>query len=172
MFENEAKEKAKRKIYNFIVSNWGVSQIRTEKNWETVEGVPYFYQNSLEKMWQEGAEFGYNKCKEELNQQGLALQSDMDKTIEQNIALKKELNKANEWHYVKDGKDLPLEAGLHIRVVLHNGNEYICETDYYEPSEDEIGFGHLLIQLYSNDEWIDDNDVYAWCELSMPPKKE
>lgn len=39
-----------------------------------------------------GAEFGYNKSKEELNQNGLALQSDMDKTIEQNIALKKELN--------------------------------------------------------------------------------
>lgn len=90
MFENEAKEKAKRKIYDFIVSSWGVSQIRTEKNWETVEGVPYFYQNSLANMWQEGAVFGYNKCKEELNQQGLALQSDMDKTIEQNIALKKE----------------------------------------------------------------------------------
>ena len=70
-----------------------------------------------------------------------------------------------EWHYVKDREDLPLEAGLHIRVVLHNGNEYICETDYYEPSEDEIGFGHLLIQLYSNNEWIDDNDVYAWCEI-------
>ena len=81
-------------------------------------------------------------------------------------------HKKDEWHYVKDGKDLPLDAGLHIRVVLHNGNEYICETDYYEPSEDEIGFGHLLIQLYSNDEWIDENDVYAWCELSMPPKKE
>ena len=56
--------------------------------------------------FKDGAEFGYNKCKEELNQKGLALQSDMDKTIEQNIALKKELNKANEWHYVKDG-DLP-----------------------------------------------------------------
>ena len=42
------------------------------------------------EKWQNGAEFGYNKCKEELNQKGLALQSDMDKTIEQNIALKKE----------------------------------------------------------------------------------
>lgn len=84
--------------------------------------------------------------------------------------LKEELKKwKDEWHYVKDGKDLPLEAGLHIRVVLHNGNEYICETDYYEPSEDEIGFGHLLIQLYSNDEWIDDNDVYAWKEI-VPPE--
>ena len=46
------------------------------------------------EKWQNGAEFGYNKCKEELNQKGVALQSDMNKTIEQNIALKKELNKA------------------------------------------------------------------------------
>lgn len=43
------------------------------------------------EKWQNGAEFGYNKFKEELNHKGLALQSDMDKTIEQNIALKKEL---------------------------------------------------------------------------------
>lgn len=42
------------------------------------------------KAFEDGAEFGYNKCKEELNQKGLALQSDMDKTIEQNIAHKKE----------------------------------------------------------------------------------
>ena len=64
MFENEAKEKAKRKIYNFIVSTWGVSQIRTEQTYETVEGVPHFYQFSLEKMWQDGAEYGYNKANE------------------------------------------------------------------------------------------------------------
>ena len=55
------------------------------------------------EKWHNGAEFGYNKCKEELNQQGLALQFDMDKTIEQNIALKKELNNVKKWHYVKDG---------------------------------------------------------------------
>ncbi|MBR6081233.1 MAG: hypothetical protein IKP60_13910 [Treponema sp.] len=48
--------------------------------------------------FQKGAEFGYNKAKEEIKQNGLALQSDMDKTIEQNIALKKELEKANERH--------------------------------------------------------------------------
>ena len=90
MFEKEAKEKAERKIYNFIVRDWGVSKIRTGQTCETVEGMPHFYQYSLEKMWQEGAEFGYNKCKEELNHKGLALQSDMDKTIEQNIAHKKE----------------------------------------------------------------------------------
>ena len=41
------------------------------------------------EAYKDGAEFGYNKCKEELNKIGLALQSDMDKTIKQNIALKK-----------------------------------------------------------------------------------
>ena len=50
-----------------------------EDDWETI----------AERSFQKGAEFGYNKCKEELNQKGLVLQSDMDKTIEQNIALKK-----------------------------------------------------------------------------------
>ena len=38
MFEKEAKEKAERKIYNFIVRDWGVSQIRTGQTCETVEG--------------------------------------------------------------------------------------------------------------------------------------
>lgn len=41
----------------------------------------------------EGAEYGYNKAKEEMKELGLALQSDMDKTIEQNIALKKQIEK-------------------------------------------------------------------------------
>ena len=43
--------------------------------------------------WQKGAEFGYNKAKEEMQEQGLALQSDMDKTIEQNIQLKAQIEK-------------------------------------------------------------------------------
>ena len=47
----------------------------------------YFY------GFKKGAEFGYNKAKEEMQEQGLALQSDMDKTIEQNIALKEQIEK-------------------------------------------------------------------------------
>lgn len=43
--------------------------------------------------YKDGAEFGYNKAKEEMQEQGLALQSDMDKTIEQNIALKTQIEK-------------------------------------------------------------------------------
>lgn len=45
------------------------------------------------KSFKAGAEFGYNKAKEEMQEIGLALQSDMDKTIEQNIALKKQIEK-------------------------------------------------------------------------------
>jgi hypothetical protein len=43
--------------------------------------------------FKDGAEFGYNKAKEETQELGLALQSDMDKTIEQNIVLKKQIEK-------------------------------------------------------------------------------
>ena len=48
---------------------------------------------SVRQAFKDGAEFGYNKAKEEMQEQGLALQSDMDKTIEQNIQLKKQIEK-------------------------------------------------------------------------------
>ena len=51
----------------------------------------YSKKKNYREGWQEGATFGYNKAKEEMQEQGLALQSDMDKTIEQNIALKSRL---------------------------------------------------------------------------------
>lgn len=79
-------------------------------------------------------------------------------------------NKANEWHYIKDG-DLP-EVGKLVRVRLMSGMERICETEYYEPSEDEVGFGKLILSFYElNDEWVDDNDIVAWCELPRCEEK-
>lgn len=51
------------------------------------------YPHSISLDWLRGAEFGYNKCKEEMQKNGLALQSDMDETIKQNIALKKMIEK-------------------------------------------------------------------------------
>ena len=53
----------------------------------------YSKKQDYKKGWQDGAEFGYNKAKEEMQEQGLALQSDMDKTIEQNIQLKAQIEK-------------------------------------------------------------------------------
>lgn len=73
MFEEQAKEYEERKHYRYEDNDYCG---------DIADGIIQAYQ--------QGAEFGYNKFKEELNHKGLALQSDMDKTIEQNIALKKE----------------------------------------------------------------------------------
>ena len=115
--------------------------------------------------FKKGAEFGYNKCKEELNHKGLALQSDMDKTIEQNIALKKELNKANEWHFVsKEGFPNKDDIYLIIRSDgLHLG-DYCCGGD-----------GDIDCQSwcdYPSEEEIQDDSVIAWKEIELPKENK
>lgn len=68
-----------------------------------------------------------------------------------------------QWH--KLSEKYP-EADKLIRVHLMSGMEHICETCYYEPTEDEIGYGKLIINFYElNGEWVDDNDIIAWCEI-------
>ena len=130
MFEKEAKEYEERKHYRYEDNDYCG---------DIADGIIQAYQ--------QGAEFGYNKSKEELNQNGLALQSDMDKTIEQNIALKKELNKANEWHFVsKEGfpnkNDIYLiirSDGLHLGDYCCGGDGDIdCQSWCDYPSEEEI----------------------------------
>ena len=118
--------------------------------------------------FKKGAEFGYNKCKEELNQKGLALQSDMDKTIEQNIALKKELNKVKEWHYIKDG-DLPNteleEKRLLVRVRNYNED---CFFAYYMLDKYFDKNGKRFYFDIDCDDFIDIEDVIAWKEIVLP----
>lgn len=71
-----------------------------------------------------------------------------------------------QWHDLRENpNDLPTKEDITIRCVLSNGNEVICKTDWYEPAEDEIGYGKIIIQFYCNDDWIDTNDVIVWCEL-------
>ena len=108
--------------------------------------------------FKKGAEFGYNKCKEELNQKGLALQSDMDKTIEQNIALKKELNKVKEWNYVKDG-DYPKKTGFYL--VAWKRTRHVEEYG-------EWGFN---VDFFNADEGYFECDVdyvIAWKGIVLP----
>ena len=87
MFEKEAEEFERRKHYRYEDNDYCG---------DIADGIIQAYQ--------QGAEFGYNKCKEELKKIGLALQSDMDKTIEQNIALKKELEIAPPKEIKENGK--------------------------------------------------------------------
>ena len=88
-----------------------------------------------QRIWQEGAEFGYNK--------------------------------ANEWHYVKDG-DFPKSEGSYY-VAMDNGRGYKsgailnwveetdCEEDFHWEDDDYECF---------------DEQVYAWKERPVLPPKE
>ena len=138
--------------------------VKTHTKIENKESYVELKGPSAIKSFEAGAEFGYNKCKEELNQKGLALQSDMDKTIEQNIALKKELNKANEWHFVskegfpnKDDIYLIIRSdGLHLGDYCCGGNGDIdCQSWCDYPSEEEI----------------QDDSVIAWKEITLPEEE-
>ena len=113
------------------------------------------------EKWQNGAEFGYNKCRLELKKIGFALQSDVDETIKQNIELKKELNKVKEWHYVKDG-DYPKKTGVYLVSWkrTHHVEEY-----------GEWGFD---VDLFNADEGyfeVCEDFVIAWKEI-VPPKED
>ena len=92
----------------------------------------------VKKIWQDGAEFGYNK--------------------------------ANEWHKLDWKKDSP-DVDKLVRVKTKSGEEYICQTYLYYPTEDEIGYGSVIIQFEElNGDWVDDNEIGYWCYIE--PFKE
>ena len=75
-----------------------------------------------------------------------------------------------EWHKLDWEKDFP-DVDKLIRVRTRSGAEYICETYFYSPTEDEIGYGSIIIQFSElNGDWVDDNEVEYWCYVE--PFKE
>lgn len=89
------------------------------------------------EIYTDGFKDGYNKAKEEMQKNGLALQSDMDKTIEQNILLKDKLKNlasvaevrlANWQKYekgLKEAKDLIRNL---LRVTYDEGWNYSLDV--------------------------------------------
>jgi hypothetical protein len=58
-----------------------------------------------------------------------------------------------------------------VRVRTKSGEEYICQTYLYYPTEDEIGYGSAIIQFEElNGDWVDDNEIEYWCYIE--PFKE
>ena len=95
------------------------------EEWWNNEYFPSLYDN-VSEVWQEGAEFGYNK--------------------------------ANEWHYVKDG-DLPKKTDEYLVYIIN-------------------GYGSKSIELiqYNSGKhfWCVDcqNEVIAWKEIVLPELEE
>lgn len=75
------------------------------------------------------------------------------------------------WYYTED-EDYPNEPDLCVRCVDFNGDEYIGYTEWYEPSEDEIGYGGLVLDIVSNGEPLVQSDIDMWCIIDKPPKIE
>jgi hypothetical protein len=136
--------------------------------------------SDLELIYKKGVLDGYNKCKEELNQEGLALQSDMDKTIEQNIALKRELEKANEWHYPSKDElpkcDEETQLIFYVNCYYEVGGETKIRKrtvlGFYKKSfmNDDVKVFVEKSKGYS-DEHLP-KDVIAWKEIVLPKEVE
>jgi len=74
------------------------------------------------------------------------------------------------WYYTENN-DYPNEPNLCIRCKYHNGDEYIGYTEWYEPSEDEIGYGSLVLDIVSNGESLLPDEIEMWCIIDEPPKE-
>jgi len=173
MFEKEAKEYCNALIQNEI-------KVKSIYDIEVM-------QKDLEKFFQDAAEFGYNKAKEELilklknegivkllkdsifrngrlssqEQQELCawIECAMDfrEYLDECVKELEELHKTNEWHYVKDG-DLPKDSN---KVVL-----CICGGGFIN------GKINYVCRLLTRKEFSLFGTVYRWKEIVLPKESE
>ena len=81
-----------------------------------------------QRIWQDGAELGYNK--------------------------------ANEWHFVKDG--LPEELHDVLCFVIHNEHRYVLQGYLRE--------GRWVLSPLGT--YLNNDDVIAWKEIVLPKESE
>ena len=102
------------------------------------------------RAYKDGAEFGYNKAKGELEEKYKETICNLEMNLNSVTERLEELNKANEWYYVKDGK-----------YPAHS-NRVLVLTD------EGVGFG---IYGLDNQKWYTYDtgfDVIAWKEIELP----
>ena len=143
MFEKEAEEYADKKARELNINKCNLAYHATR--------IAY----------QKGAEFGYNKAKEEietLKKNNVEITDQWCKEqqkvydLEQEIFNLKELHKANEWHYVENG-DLPKKSIL----VLGYFEDMSLAECLYIPDE---GFKHpIFSEWFKPVAWIEKEKV-------------
>lgn len=112
----------------------------------------------MQEAYKDGAEFGYNKAKEDadkMKSQFLELCNLKDMRID-------ELEKVNEWHYVKD--ELPSESAM-LLLARKTINGVQALIGYYRSNQFEI-FNEKSCVMQNID------SVYAWKEIVLPELKE
>ena len=115
---------------------------------------------AIETAYQKGAEFGYNMAKIELEESYRESLCNSELNLASVTEQLDELEKANEWHYVKDG-DYPKDR---------------TEKKYLVALKSEYGgfFYELDIWCESLHCFASNNPtkVYAWKEIVLPELKE
>ena len=130
MFEKEAeeyREKEKDKGYYWVTQEMEQSELDT----------------IIDESFKDGAEFGYNKAFVEA-----------DKNLKAVVA---DFNKANEWHYVKDG-DLPKDEKL---CLIWCGKKDFNTVEYVRKRVWDLCGG-----------WLEVDEVIAWKEIVLPKESE
>ena len=145
MFEKEAEKRARKLEESQTLGVYDNDEdYARDSGWNEGEVAGY------EEGFKDGAEFGYNKAKGELEEKYKETICNLEMNLNSVTERLEELNKANEWYYVKDGK-----------YPAHS-NRVLVLTD------EGVGFG---IYGLDNQKWYTYDtgfDVIAWKEIELP----
>ena len=111
----------------------------------------------IKKHWGKGAEFGYNKAKEDADKMKSRF-IELCNLKDMRIA---ELEKANEWHYVKDG-DLPKDDKEYLVLYYFN---YKGKKETHCGVRDNLHNDFEIHRCYTE-------QIIAWKEIVLPELKE
>ncbi|MDD6655203.1 MAG: hypothetical protein PUE59_09285 [Treponema sp.] len=132
---------------------------------EAEDNKPYYAQCSYNtncKLWksgfQQGAEFGYNKAKVEVEDSYRESLCNSELNLASITEQLEELEKANEWHFVKDG-DLPEENQW---VLVYDGSYTVCNYHSNTPIK--------WLDNYENE--VYEGSIIAWKEIVTPKESE
>lgn len=123
----------------------------------------------MQEAFQDGAEFGYNKAKEELEEKYKETFCNLEMNLNSVTERLEELKKVNEWHYLKDGV-FPKEG----ETVYCFCRGY-CGASFCATARLYIGYDDKVKRWWTNagegksEQLI---DVIAWKEAVLPELKE
>ena len=170
MFEKEAEEYAEGtktekelEVLN-IVQDWGQESLTPEERILLV-GIQD-REREREQGFKDGAEFGYNKAKVEVEESYKESLCNSELNLASVTEQLEELEKANEWHYVKEGCKYPENGESVLVTVLDDDNEKIVTMALFEV-ENNKRFWDIesrLCSIHSGSEEVC-SKIIAWARV-------
>ena len=121
-------------------------------------GDGYYEWTDVKQSFKDGAEFGYNFAKEEMDYLNKHWGNGKDK--------------ANEWHFVKDG-DYPKDNKTVLALCIVGGEPYPYLAQYWKGFTDAKKNGvDLNWNCWLNNLQREVVEPYAWREITIPELKE